>query len=242
MAKGKNDAKSDKELKPIKKLPNGSVLYSNFAVRGPICRLSFVNFVQPKVGENDDGSERKNYGCACLFKKGENLSLLKESCRRFAIQEKGERGSRYKDPLREQDDKVGEYEGFVDGAYYFNTSSKYQPRCIGRNKEEVDLSTFYSGCWARLLYRPYIYDRKGNRGVGLGLAGVQFIRDDEPLGGGGYDPESWSEDEGDELERDMEDSGEDLEEEVEERPQRRKPTSMATKVGKGKKDAADEFL
>src|SRR5215472_2005688 len=98
------NGKHDKELKPVKKLPNGSILYSNCNVRGPICRLSFVSFVTPKTNENDDGTERKNYGCACLFKKGENLSLIKEACRRFAAQEKGERGKRYKDPLRQQDD------------------------------------------------------------------------------------------------------------------------------------------
>jgi hypothetical protein len=230
------NGKPDKELKPIKKLPNGSVLYSNFTVRGPISRLSFVSFVTPKTNENDDGTTRENYGCANLFKKGENLSLIKEACRRFAVQEKGERGSRYKDPLRPQDDKVDEYEGFTEGAYYFNTSSKYPPRCIGRNKEPIDASSFYSGCWARLLYRPYIYDRKGNRGVGLGLAGAQFIRDDEPLGGGGYDPETWADDEGDEIEREAEDSYE----EEETKPTRR-GGSMATKAGK-KKSPANEFL
>jgi hypothetical protein len=233
------NGKSDRELKPIKKLPNGSILYSNFTVRGPVCRLSFVSFVTPKTNENDDGTTRENYGCACLFKRGENLSLIKEACRRFIIQEKGEAGlTRFrKELLRPQDDKVDEYEGFVNGAYYFNTSSKYQPRCIGRNKEEVDTSSFYSGCWARLLYRPYLYDRKGNRGVGLGLAGAQFIRDGEPLGGGGYDPETWADDEGDEIERAAEG---DYEEEVEETPKRRTGSSLATKAGK--KKGANEFL
>jgi hypothetical protein len=225
------NGKNDKELRPIKKLPNGSTLYSNFTVRGPVCRLSFVSFVTPKIGENDDGTKRENYGCACLFKKGENLSLIKEACIRFATQEKGERGKRYKNPLRPQDDKVDEYEGFTEGAFYFNSSSKYPPRCIGRNKEEIDTSSFYSGCWARLLFRPYIYDRKGNRGIGLGLAGAQFIRDDEPLGGGGYDPETWADDEGDEIERGAEESFDD-EEEV--KPGRRP-------AGK-KKSPANEFL
>lgn len=237
MAKRENG--KDKELRPIKKLPNGSILYSNFTVRGPVCRLSFVSFVSPKTNENDDGTTRENYGCACLFKKGENLSLIKEACRRFAVQEKGERGARYKDPLREQDDKVDEYEGFEEGAYYFNSSSKYQPRCIGRNKEEIDTSSFYSGCYARLLYRPYIYDRKGNRGIGLGLAGAQFIRDGEPLGGGGYDPETWADDEGDDIEREAEGGEEYEEEEIKPTP-RKKPSSAATKAGK--KDKSNEFL
>lgn len=197
--------RSSKELKPIKKLNNGSVLYSNFSVRGPVGRLSFVNFTSPKTQENDDGTTRENYGAAQLFKRGENVLLMREACQRYAEQEKGAGAKKYKNqsglwsPLRLQDDKVDEYDGFVEGAFYLNTSSKYPPKCIGRNKEEIPLSAFYSGCWARLLFRPYLYDRKGNRGVGLGLAGAQFIRDDEPLGGGGYDPETWADDEGDDI-------------------------------------------
>lgn len=231
------DRESKKELKPIKKLSNGSVLYSNFAVRGPVCRLSFVSFVTPKKNENEDGSTRESYGCAVLFKKGENLSLLREACLRFAIQEKGpDKGKRFKHPFREQDDKVGQYEGFEDGAFYFNTSSKYQPKCTGRNREQIDLSSFYSGCWARILFRPYIYDRLGNKGVGLGMAGVQFIRDGEPLGGGGYDPETWADDEGDEI--DDADGQLYEEEEVSAVPPRR--ASMATTAGK--KPAKNPFL
>jgi hypothetical protein len=238
------DTGASKELKPIKKLGNGSVLYSNFNVRSPVGRLSFVNFTSPKTQENDDGTTRENYGCAVLFKKGENLLLLKEACEKFALQEKGANGRRYKNPIREQDDKVGQYDGFVDGAFYFNTSSKYPPKCIGRNREEIPLSAFYSGCWARLLFRPYIYDRKGNRGIGLGLAGAQFIRDDEPLGGGGYDPETWADDEGDDV--NDTDGYENMDDYEPKTPARNgvqpksgtKPSSMATR----RRTAEDEFL
>ena len=179
--------KREKEMRPIKKLKNGSVLYSNFWVRGPVSRLSFVNFETAKEREDDDGNKKASYGCAALFKKGADLSLLKEACRRFAIQEKGERGARYKNPLRLQDDKVDDYDGFTEGAYYFNTSSKYRPSITGRSKEEIEPGAFYSGCYAQLLFRPYIYEVKGNRGVGLGLAAAQFMEDGEPLGGGGVD-------------------------------------------------------
>jgi hypothetical protein len=242
--RSRDDAKS-KELKPIKKLQNGSVLYSNFTVRGPVGRLSFVNFTSPKTQENDDGSTRENYGCAILFKRGENLLLLREACEKFAMQEKGNNAKRFKNtqtgqwsPLRLQDDKVDQYDGFTEGAYYFNSSSKYPPKCIGRNKEEIPLSAFYSGCWARLLFRPYLYDRKGNRGLGLGLAGAQFIRDDEPLGGGGYAPETWADDEGDDI--DDTDGYESMDDYV---PPSRAGSKVQPKAGTRRpKTAADEFL
>lgn len=181
------DGKRDKEMRPIKKLKNGSILYSNNWVRLPVARLSFVNFENPKGREDDDGNTKESYGCAVLFKKGTDLTLVKEACKRFAIQEKGERGSRFKNPLRPQDDKVDDYEGFVEGAFYFNTSSKYPPKCYDQAKNETERSMFYSGCYAQILCRPYVYDRSGNKGVGLGLAAAQFIEDGEPLGGGGID-------------------------------------------------------
>jgi len=187
MAKTATKSK-DKSIKVLKKLSNGSALLSNGMVRTPVARIMFVNFVTAKTTEDDDGNTRENYGCLTAFKKGEDLSLIKLACQRFAIQEKGEKGKRYKNPLRLQDEKVDDYEGFVEGAFFMNNTSKYKPRCIGREKEEIELSSFYSGCYARLTLRPYLYDRKGNKGVGLGIAAVQFIRDGEPIGGGGVDP------------------------------------------------------
>ena len=182
-------AKETKELKIVKQLPNGSALFSNGMVRTPVCRISFVNFSQPKKNQNDDGSEKESYGCAALFARKENLTLITMACENFLKQEKGTATKGFKkSPLRLQDDKVDDYDGFVAGAFYMNTSTKFKPRVTGRNKEDIDVSSFYSGCYVRLTLRPYLYDAKGNKGVGLGIAGVQFIRDGEPLGGGGVDP------------------------------------------------------
>lgn len=206
------------ELKPIKKLSNGSILYSNNYVRTPVGRLNFVNFVTPKTNEREDGSESESYGTAILFAPGENLSLLKLGCERFLKEEKGEKGmKRYRRrPLREQDDKVDDYDGFEEGGWYMNCSSKYKPKVTGRDKGEIELSSFYSGCYSRLLVSPYLYDVSGNRGVAYGLAGAQFIRDGEPLGGGGVDPESWADDEGDDDGQEHGDDDEESEDEDEE--------------------------
>lgn len=208
-SRNRDEKKREKEMRPIKKLKNGSILYSNFWVRGPVGRLSFVNFATAKAREDDDGNTKESYGCAVLFKKGADLSLLKEACAKFAQQEKGEKGKRYKNPLRPQDDKVDQYDGFVEGAYYFNTSSKYPPSVTGRSKEEIERGAFYSGCYAQLLFRPYIYEVKGNRGVGLGLAAAQFMEDGEPLGGGGVDANDYF-DEHESEDIDDRDTGDDV--------------------------------
>ena len=199
--KTKSGGNKKQDLRPIKKLKNGSVLYSNGWVRTPIARLSFVNFTSPKTNTGDDGTERESYGCATLFRPKEDLSLVRMACEKHAKSEKGDKWQKFKkSPLRKQDDKVGEYDGFVEGGWYMNNSSKYKPRCTGRDKEEIELSSFYSGCYARLLLRPYVYERSGNRGTGLGIAAVQFIRDGEPLGGGGVDPDAvFDAEEGDDI-------------------------------------------
>jgi hypothetical protein len=174
-------------------------------VRTPVMRLSFVNFETPKETEQDDGTKRKAYGCAALGEPGQDLSLLNMCCERFGKAELGDKYNRLKrkTPLREQDEKVDDYDGFQEGAYFLNVTTKYKPRCTGRNKEEISNDSFYSGCYARLTLRPYFYDVRGNKGIGLGIAAAQFIRDGEPLGGGGIDPnDAFDEEEGDEIEDD----------------------------------------
>lgn len=223
-------AKNKEPLKVVKKLSNGSKLFNNHMVVTPVARLCFVNFVTPRQSENDDGNKRENYGCTPLFKRKEDLSLIKLACQRFAIQEKGEKGKRLKNPLRLQDDKVDDYDGFVKGAYFMNCTTKFAPKCIDGQKNEIERSAVYSGCYARLTLRPYYYENKGNKGIGLGIAAVQFIRDGEPLGGGGVDPDDvFDADESDDIEDDMEEEDIDDEDEEEDdeddRPRRKKGKS-----------------
>lgn len=188
-------AKEKEKLKVVKKLPNGSKLYSNLMVRGPVGLLRFVHFATPKSNESDDGTTRETYGCAQLFKKGENLSLMRESCDQFIKREKGDKAKRFsRRPLRKQDDKVDDYDGFKEGGFYLNTSTKFPPVLTGPQREEIEAGAFYDGCYGQILFRPYWYENKGNRGVALGMAAVQFVRDGKRLSGGGVDPNDYFDD------------------------------------------------
>jgi hypothetical protein len=195
----------EKKKKPkiIKQLKNGSALYDNGMVRSPPATLAFVWVSKPKPPDTDgkfakkageEGAEGK-YQVTPLFKKGEDLSLLELACKKFAIAEKGEKGAmRFRRdgkfaPLRKQDEKVGDYEGFVKGAYFMGNSSKYKPRVTNFDKSEIEHSAFYSGCRGRVVCNPYIYDVTGNRGVGLGLNAVQFLGNGKRFGGAGVDPD-----------------------------------------------------
>jgi hypothetical protein len=200
-------AKPKEKQKVIKKLSNGSKLYANFMVLGPVGRLGFVNFATPKTNENDDGTTRETYGCAQLFKKGENLTLMREACDGFAKREKGDKAKRFsRRPLRQQDDKVDDFDGFVEGGWYLNTSTKFPPTLTGPQREEIEASAFYSGCYSQILFRPYFYDNKGNCGISLGIAACQFVRDGKRLSGGGVDPNDYFDDhEPDDIGEDDED-------------------------------------
>lgn len=198
--RGGKPAKRDKkeDLKIIKTFKDGAALFSSGMMRTGVVRLSFVNFVTPKTNEDDDGNERESYGCAVLIPPGAELLPYKLACKRYgeSLGADSYRRLKRKEPLRMQDEKVDDYDGFEEGGWFFNATTKYKPSVIGRAKEEIDVSQFYSGCYARLVLRPYSYgvtDRKktkGNSGIGLGISNVQFIRDGDPLGGGGVDSDS----------------------------------------------------
>lgn len=207
------------DYKVIKTFKDGAALLKNGMMRTGVVRISFVNFVTPKTNEDDEGNERESYGCAILIPKGAERAPYDLCCKRFGESLGADvyRKLKRKNPLREQDEKVDDYDGFEEGAFFFNTSTKFKPTVTGRRKEEIDASQFYSGCYARFTLRPYAYgvgnDRKktkGNSGIGLGIYAVQFIRDGEPLGGGGADTDAVFEDEGDDDgmmdTEDMEDS------------------------------------
>lgn len=79
---------------------------------------------------------------------------------------------------------------------YSSASSEMKPGIVGINRvldpisgkeklEDItDPSKFYSGCYARAKITVYAYDNK-RKGIGFGLRSIQFIRDGEPLAGGG---------------------------------------------------------
>lgn len=206
-------AKEKSELRVVKTFPDGAALYSNGAMRTGVVRLCFVNFKAPRVNQGDDGEDRESYGATILIPKGSSLEPYKLCLERYK-KTLGENAKKLKraSPLRKQDEKADDYDGFVPGAWFLNTSSKYKPRVTGRQKEEIEVDSFYSGCYARVMLSPYDYglkDRKrtkGNSGIGLGLVAAQFIRDGEPLGGGGVDPNDvFDADEGEDIGEGMDD-------------------------------------
>lgn len=82
------------------------------------------------------------------------------------------------------------------GKYYLNAKSKRKPLLLDKARREVAADKFYSGCFANVSISMYPYDKVGRKGVGVGLRGMQFVADGDPLGS------TVSKDEFDQLESD----------------------------------------
>lgn len=97
-------------------------------------------------------------------------------------------GQVVRSPFRKGEEKPKYYQ---PGDLFVKFVSKLRPGVVDQGRTVIDPTSrdFYAGCWARVSYTVYAYERKGNRGVSFGLTNVQKVRDDEPLSGGNTAPE-----------------------------------------------------
>lgn len=152
------------------------------SVMTPEFRAAMAYIFTPKKNEKK-GIEPK-FMVRALFKKGEDLTALKNIANAALIRKFGADPDKYpknlRTPFRDQGEKS--YEGYVDGAVFINFSSKSRPGLVDANvKPIIDPSQFYSGCYARAVVHAYGYDYMGNSGVAFELENIQKIRDGEPL-------------------------------------------------------------
>lgn len=148
-------------------------------------RLSYVNIKTPK---SFDGSDPK-YSVCVMVPKSDKETLAKISKAMDAVMDEGAATwggkvpKNLKLPLRDGDEEREDDPAFK-GMMFFNASSKRQPGCIDRQKDEIfDLDEIYSGCWARVSVNFYPFSVSGNRGIAAGLNFIQKWADGPRLGG-----------------------------------------------------------
>lgn len=88
--------------------------------------------------------------------------------------------------------KDGEPDPVYAGHWYMvarankNAAGEAQlPFLCDKNRVKIDPSEVYSGCYGIASINFFGYEFQGSKGIGVGLNGIQFLRDGEPLGGGG---------------------------------------------------------
>jgi len=95
-------------------------------------------------------------------------------------------------PIIDGDEKTETFDGNKN-FWLLRTKTKFQPK-VARPKssdgyiadgDEDTKDGFYSGAWARAYITPFAYQVSGNKGVALGLGGIQKVYNDEPFAQGG---------------------------------------------------------
>lgn len=144
-----------------------------------------VSFPQVFRAKRNDLNGQDEFSVMALFKKGENLDLLKKAARAACVKKWGEDQTKWpekiKSPFRDQKEKAksGKLpEGHSEGAIFMTFKSKERPKVVDQNVQEIiESSQFYAGCWARASVSAFAYDQKGNKGISFGLNHLQFMRD-----------------------------------------------------------------
>ncbi len=154
----------------------------------PEFRVSYPHLFKAKL---NDLNGKEEYSVVALFKKGEDLSLLKKAAQEAIMKKWGSDKTKWpanlKSPFRDQKEREKDGAlpgGHEAGAIFMNFKSKEKPQVVDANVQPIlDESEFYAGCYARASVNAYAYDQKGNRGVAFGLGNIQFVKDGDPLGG-----------------------------------------------------------
>lgn len=154
-------------------------------------RLSYVRLFN---AAQMNGTGEANYSvCLLIPKDGPEARKLKEAIK-AEVQNlvarypklAGKQPKIWNNPLRDGDvEKDGaEYEGM----YFVNCKRKEKqgaPILIdGKKLPITDRNELYSGCYGNVAISLYPYEFSGKYGIGVGLNGVQKVRDGERLDGG----------------------------------------------------------
>lgn len=171
-----------------KKLKDGSILLENVT-------LSFPHILEPNTSL--EGAKPK-YGCALLMDAGSqeeaaiNAMIVETAKESFGA--KGEKvvaGMKAKGKYPLKDGNLKEELAGYAGRLYINANSGVVVPCYGRdprvklNEQEIR-EMMYAGATVNAVVSFYKYSHKtGGDGVGIGLKGLQFVKDGDRLSGGG---------------------------------------------------------
>lgn len=168
-------------------------------VKTPPFRLSYPAFFRPKPGPNG-GAPR--YSGVAIFNPADYdeaemaaFKAMKAAMNGACKEEFGKNikdmPSTFKKGLRpgsdRQDDDGNvpeEYQG--EGVVFANITSNEPPGVINAkgqtiSEENGNTDQIYPGCYCRAIVVAYAYDKKGNKGVALGLRNVMKVKDGDRL-------------------------------------------------------------
>ena len=169
----------------------------------PVVRISFPDVFKMRSYQGG----KPSYGIRLMFAKNDKeqmaflkkLSTAMEDCMKRQWPDEATRPripivGHDKSPIKDGDkNSNGQGVPFIEkspelAGHYFLSASKYNDGLIvvDRNREEIlDTQAVYGGCWCKVNITAYARTRSDNKGISVGLNGVQKWKDDERLGNGG---------------------------------------------------------
>lgn len=200
------EARADDQRKTLTNMSNTETQKRpGLGIIGPV-RLSYLSAFKPRANHMKGADE---YSAVLLIPKEPNAfcpdpkavgkaanALIKE-----ALEAKlGANVAKWDSPLKDGDTETdNEGNPRNPGHWYIGVSAKadYPPLLIDCDRNPVT-SGWQSGDWGKVQIQFYGYEFQGRKGVGAGLRGIQFLKHDEPLGGGGgASPDDFDAEQGD---------------------------------------------
>jgi Protein of unknown function (DUF2815) len=154
----------------------------------PTGRVSYPHVFQPQASQDDPN--KKTYSITLLFDKAEpGLEAMRDAAN-LASKEMWptKKPAGFKSPFRDGDEldddgnrKRGpEYKGKT--YITFRTGIDRKPGVVGPDLEKLtqEDGKLYAGCYAKVSYAAFAYNKGMSSGVSFALNNVQFVRDCAP--------------------------------------------------------------
>lgn len=154
-------------------------------------RISFPNIYVPKSVQD---SKDERYSSSFLFAADHPCVALVTNAMREAAKGKWDGKAKEIYEMLKAADKLAihngngksQYEGFA-GMLYINASNKTRPIVLDGDKAPLTQADGkpYAGCYVNAMIELWAQDNKYGKRINASLLGIQFLRDGQPLAGGG---------------------------------------------------------
>lgn len=155
----------------------------------PRCRIVYPNLFEPTQVK---GQGKAKYRLSLLIPRKADISVLIDAIDELAKDNLGSKfkSTKWRNPLLKVSDEPRFSELDAEFSWMIRPNSDNRPEVRSPAMRMIDseqgADEVYGGRWGRASINPYWYsaDKSPVPGVGLGLANVQLLDHDDPLGGG----------------------------------------------------------
>lgn len=178
-------------------------------------RLSYPSLDKPSAMQNDDGTSKEpEYSANFILHKKKHAAIIAAviaEAKRLVTAKCGKLPIKLHLPVRDgasyinattQEIKDGYGEEFMG----ITAKSRSKQMCVDRNKQRVDESVLYAGCYVNTVITLYVWNNpKKGWGCSANLGPIQFFKNGERFGGAVLDADEEFDDLGDDDDGEEED-------------------------------------